>query len=69
MGQLRGGRARVPSLFRGAGDQRAGRRGDAGQASPAPGSPEAAAGWRPWRFRMSNDVWGTPSVAGDLVYV
>ncbi|MET7478647.1 serine/threonine-protein kinase [Streptomyces sp. NPDC005648] len=34
---------------------------------PAP--PETAAGWRPWRFRMSNDVWGTPSVAGDLVYV
>ncbi|MER6423413.1 serine/threonine-protein kinase [Streptomyces sp. NPDC001137] len=34
---------------------------------PAP--PEAAAGWRPWRFRMSNDVWGTPSVSGDLVYV
>ncbi|WP_417801283.1 PQQ-binding-like beta-propeller repeat protein [Streptomyces gamaensis] len=25
--------------------------------------------WRPWRFRMSNDVWGTPVVAGDLVYV
>ncbi|MFI7403506.1 PQQ-binding-like beta-propeller repeat protein [Streptomyces sp. NPDC049541] len=36
-------------------------------ALPAP--PEAAAGWRPWRFRMSNDVWGTPSVSGDLVYV
>ncbi|OIJ92815.1 PQQ-binding-like beta-propeller repeat protein [Streptomyces colonosanans] len=34
-------------------------------AAPAPG----VAGWRPWRFRMSNDVWGTPSVAGDLVYV
>ncbi|MEW2046957.1 serine/threonine-protein kinase [Streptomyces sp. NBC_00377] len=31
--------------------------------------PETPAGWRPWRFRMSNDVWGTPSVAGDLVYV
>ncbi|WP_189145352.1 PQQ-binding-like beta-propeller repeat protein [Streptomyces lacrimifluminis] len=31
--------------------------------------PESPAGWRPWRFRMSNDVWGTPSVAGDLVYV
>ncbi|KUL27506.1 PQQ-binding-like beta-propeller repeat protein [Streptomyces regalis] len=30
---------------------------------------ETAAGWRPWRFRMSNDVWGTPSVADDLVYV
>lgn len=36
----------------------------------APGAPaETPAGWRPWRFRMSNDVWGTPSVAGDLVYV
>ncbi|MGW6397207.1 outer membrane protein assembly factor BamB family protein [Streptomyces sp. NPDC055134] len=35
---------------------------------PAP-APEAGAAWRPWRFRMSNDVWGTPSVAGDLVYV
>ncbi|MET7884990.1 serine/threonine-protein kinase [Streptomyces avermitilis] len=30
---------------------------------------ESASGWRPWRFRMSNDVWGTPAVAGDLVYV
>ncbi|MFF8192328.1 PQQ-binding-like beta-propeller repeat protein [Streptomyces bobili] len=30
---------------------------------------ETPAGWRPWRFRMSNDVWGTPAVAGDLVYV
>ncbi|MGW5623921.1 serine/threonine-protein kinase [Streptomyces olivaceus] len=37
-------------------------------APPAP--PEASpAGWRPWRFRMSNDVWGTPRVADDLVYV
>ncbi|MFI9425661.1 PQQ-binding-like beta-propeller repeat protein [Streptomyces achromogenes] len=36
-------------------------------APPAP--PEPASGWRPWRFRMSNDVWGTPAVAGDLVYV
>ncbi|MEU1374486.1 PQQ-binding-like beta-propeller repeat protein [Streptomyces triculaminicus] len=25
--------------------------------------------WRPWRFRMSNDVWGTPVVSGDLLYV
>ncbi|MFI6008297.1 PQQ-binding-like beta-propeller repeat protein [Streptomyces sp. NPDC051243] len=42
-----------------------------GPAVPAapPAPPEPAAGWRPWRFRMSNDVWGTPSVAGDLVYV
>ncbi|MEU6801309.1 serine/threonine-protein kinase [Streptomyces neyagawaensis] len=34
-----------------------------------PAHEPAASGWRPWRFRMSNDVWGTPSVAGDLVYV
>ncbi|WP_369170128.1 PQQ-binding-like beta-propeller repeat protein [Streptomyces sp. R28] len=37
--------------------------------APPPVPPETAAGWRPWRFRMSNDVWGTPSVADDLVYV
>ncbi|MFJ6833125.1 PQQ-binding-like beta-propeller repeat protein [Streptomyces sp. NPDC091209] len=37
--------------------------------APAPPALDASAGWRPWRFRMSNDVWGTPSVAGDLVYV
>ncbi|WP_256979637.1 PQQ-binding-like beta-propeller repeat protein, partial [Streptomyces sp. NRRL B-24085] len=37
--------------------------------APPPAPPETAAGWRPWRFRMSNDVWGTPAVAGDLVYV
>ncbi|KAB1988425.1 serine/threonine-protein kinase [Streptomyces triticiradicis] len=36
---------------------------------PAPPAPDATTGWRPWRFRMSNDVWGTPSVADDLVYV
>ncbi|MFD3512037.1 PQQ-binding-like beta-propeller repeat protein [Streptomyces sp. NPDC058657] len=41
-----------------------------GAAVPGP-PPEGPAptGWRPWRFRMSNDVWGTPAVAGDLVYV
>ncbi|AJE84702.1 MULTISPECIES: PQQ-binding-like beta-propeller repeat protein [Streptomyces] len=51
-------------------------RGQAGQAqgaepavpSPAP-AVDAGGAWRPWRFRMSNDVWGTPAVAGDLVYV
>ncbi|MFI2368374.1 PQQ-binding-like beta-propeller repeat protein [Streptomyces sp. NPDC018833] len=38
---------------------------------PAPAPPqEAGPGhWRPWRFRMSNDVWGTPVVSGDLLYV
>ncbi len=35
-------------------------------AEPAQGGP---ARWRPWRFRMSNDVWGTPAVAGNLLYV
>ncbi|MFF7448384.1 MULTISPECIES: PQQ-binding-like beta-propeller repeat protein [unclassified Streptomyces] len=34
-----------------------------------PPAPEPGGGWRPWRFRMSNDVWGTPAVADDLVYV
>jgi outer membrane protein assembly factor BamB/tRNA A-37 threonylcarbamoyl transferase component Bud32 len=42
-------------------------------AVPAPAAPtvppEHPGGWRPWRFRMSNDVWGTPAVDGDLVYV
>ncbi|MET9482148.1 PQQ-binding-like beta-propeller repeat protein [Streptomyces sp. NPDC006638] len=38
---------------------------------PAPAqAPDGAPGrWRPWRFRMSNDVWGTPVVDGDLLYV
>ncbi|MBV9023785.1 MAG: PQQ-binding-like beta-propeller repeat protein [Streptomycetaceae bacterium] len=25
--------------------------------------------WRPWRFRMSNDVWGTPVVHSGQLYV
>lgn len=33
------------------------------------GSPPPPQRWRPWRFRMSNDVWGTPVVADDLLYV
>ncbi|MFR9797925.1 serine/threonine-protein kinase [Streptomyces sp. MS06] len=37
--------------------------------NPPPAAPEPHTGWRPWRFRMSNDVWGTPAVGGDLVYV
>ncbi|MFI6286011.1 PQQ-binding-like beta-propeller repeat protein [Streptomyces sp. NPDC051018] len=35
---------------------------------PVP-SADGPSRWRPWRFRMSNDVWGTPVVAGDLLYV
>ncbi|MER7761821.1 PQQ-binding-like beta-propeller repeat protein [Streptomyces sp. NPDC097619] len=39
-------------------------------AVPRPGGPAPDSGrWRPWRFRMSNEVWGTPTVAGDLLYV
>ncbi|MFF3323038.1 PQQ-binding-like beta-propeller repeat protein [Streptomyces sp. NPDC002889] len=37
--------------------------------APAPGPDAGPAHWRPWRFRMSNDVWGTPVVDGDLLYV
>ncbi|WP_338315847.1 PQQ-binding-like beta-propeller repeat protein, partial [Streptomyces bohaiensis] len=29
----------------------------------------APAQWRPWRFRMSNDLWGSPVVRGPLLYV
>lgn len=32
-------------------------------------APEGPGRWRPWRFRMSNDLWGTPVVVGDLLYV
>ncbi|WP_201453748.1 outer membrane protein assembly factor BamB family protein [Streptomyces sp. NHF165] len=44
------------------------------RASGGPSGAHAAGGgagqrWRPWRFRMSNDVWGSPVVADDLVYV
>ncbi|MFI1205089.1 PQQ-binding-like beta-propeller repeat protein [Streptomyces sp. BHT-5-2] len=36
----------------------------------SPEAPPAEPGrWRPWRFRMSNDVWGTPVVADELLYV
>ncbi|QES52405.1 serine/threonine protein kinase [Streptomyces venezuelae] len=38
-------------------------------ALPRPGPAPDSGRWRPWRFRMSNDVWGTPTVAGDLLYV
>ncbi|MEU1625851.1 PQQ-binding-like beta-propeller repeat protein [Streptomyces sp. NPDC020096] len=45
----------------------------AAQARPsrhaAEGYDERDARWRPWRFRMSNDVWGTPVVAGGRLYV
>ncbi|MFC4033661.1 serine/threonine-protein kinase [Streptomyces polygonati] len=37
---------------------------------PAQTAPAAPPGeWRPWRFRMSNDVWGTPVVSDGLLYV
>ncbi len=41
--------------------------------APANARPAAPAGgqnrWRPWRFRMSNDVWGTPVVADGTLFV
>ncbi|MFF0202557.1 PQQ-binding-like beta-propeller repeat protein [Streptomyces sp. NPDC005017] len=42
---------------------------DTSPAQPPVPVPEVPGSWRPWRFRMSNDVWGTPAVADDLVYV
>lgn len=41
-----------------------------GGAASGPGAKGTQpAGWRPWRFRMSNDVWGTPVVSGGRLYV
>ncbi|MFI9104654.1 serine/threonine-protein kinase [Streptomyces fildesensis] len=34
---------------------------------PQPPAPPGE--WRPWRFRMSNDVWGTPVVSDGRLYV
>ncbi|MFE3657800.1 PQQ-binding-like beta-propeller repeat protein [Streptomyces sp. NPDC059165] len=41
------------------------------QPVPAPAQPPGGGPgrWRPWRFRMSNDVWGTPVVDAGLLYV
>ncbi|MBL1067482.1 serine/threonine-protein kinase [Streptomyces sp. 7-21] len=41
--------------------------GSEGARQPAPAAPQQ--GWRPWRFRMNNDLWGSPLVLGGLVYV
>jgi outer membrane protein assembly factor BamB/tRNA A-37 threonylcarbamoyl transferase component Bud32 len=55
-----------------------GRGGGGGQANgpaqgpapaPVPVQGQPAGEWRPWRFRMSNDVWGTPVVSGGRLYV
>ncbi len=40
-----------------------------GRLAPPPVGEPAGVRWRPWRFRMSNDVWGTPVVAGNRLYV
>ncbi|MFI0907138.1 PQQ-binding-like beta-propeller repeat protein [Streptomyces sioyaensis] len=44
-------------------------RGEAAPPAPPEAPPAEPGRWRPWRFRMSNDVWGTPAVADDLLYV
>lgn len=43
--------------------------GEAAPPAPPEAPPAEPGRWRPWRFRMSNDVWGTPAVADDLLYV
>ncbi|MDI3407932.1 outer membrane protein assembly factor BamB family protein [Streptomyces cavernicola] len=48
---------------------RTGHAGGTHRAPEVPQQHQPDAPWRPWRFRMSNDVWGTPHVAGDRVYV
>ncbi|MHA6762431.1 outer membrane protein assembly factor BamB family protein [Streptacidiphilus sp. PAMC 29251] len=39
------------------------------EAAALPLPPTAEARWRPWRFRMSNDVWGVPQVSDGVLYV
>ncbi|MDT0320380.1 outer membrane protein assembly factor BamB family protein [Streptomyces millisiae] len=34
-----------------------------------PAQAQAPARWRPWRFRMNNDLWGSPVVRDGLLYV
>ncbi|WP_281429937.1 SAV_2336 N-terminal domain-related protein [Streptomyces asiaticus] len=41
--------------------------GDMAEAGTSPGSGQDRR--RPWRFRMSDDISGTPTVAGNLLYV
>ncbi|ROR43823.1 serine/threonine-protein kinase [Kitasatospora cineracea] len=36
--------------------------------APSAAPPQPATRWRPWRFRMSNDVWGTPVVADGTLF-
>ncbi|MFF5286644.1 PQQ-binding-like beta-propeller repeat protein [Streptomyces sp. NPDC013171] len=57
-----------PGTAPGSGSQHVPAQGN-GQAAAAPQPPPEPGHWRPWRFRMSNDVWGTPVVDGDLLYV
>ncbi|MDI5971792.1 PQQ-binding-like beta-propeller repeat protein [Streptomyces sp. SL13] len=60
-----------------AGPQQAGPQQAESAQQTGPAGPQHAAAhgamadewWRPWRFRMSNDVWGTPVVAGNRLYV
>ncbi|MFE2341916.1 PQQ-binding-like beta-propeller repeat protein [Streptomyces sp. NPDC059431] len=58
------GPAPVPAL-----PSSAGSAGSASASVPGPGPAPDSGRWRPWRFRMSNEVWGTPTVAGELLYV
>ncbi|MDB1087139.1 serine/threonine-protein kinase [Streptomyces sp. ACA25] len=40
-----------------------------GAVVPCVATPAAPSRWRPWRFRMANDLWGTPVVRDGLLYV
>ncbi|MBB0230738.1 outer membrane protein assembly factor BamB family protein, partial [Streptomyces calidiresistens] len=51
----------------------AGPREPADASAPVAASPPAPAAapvrWRPWRFRMSNELWGSPTARDGLLYV
>ncbi|MFI7276041.1 PQQ-binding-like beta-propeller repeat protein [Streptomyces sp. NPDC049879] len=43
--------------------------GGAHSGQAAPGRQVAPPRWRPWRFRMNHELWGSPTVRGGLLYV
>ncbi|MEU4091040.1 PQQ-binding-like beta-propeller repeat protein [Streptomyces sp. NPDC026673] len=59
----RGGPGGAPAAVPGQGSAQGAPQGVPQAPSVPPGE------WRPWRFRMSNDVWGTPIVSSGRLYV
>lgn len=64
-----GGGAQAGGPGRAGGPGQAAGPGPLPAAAPVPVQAPPPGEWRPWRFRMSNDVWGTPVVSSGRLYV